>query len=132
MHDVVLAGFLLAYTCLNPQPLLVLLPLFPYRLDQRETTTLIELLDPIEQVQRRHLAIVAKVQLGPLSPIENRSGPIRKVDTRIVSQRIVVEGPRPPPISGVHVGADARPLETEVDVDHVVHQEMPVAALVAP
>ncbi len=102
------------------------------RLNQRITTRLVELLNAVDQVQGGQVAVVAEMELGTLSAIICHTRAISELDRRVVRQRLVVERPRPLPVPRVRMCAHSRALETQVDVDEVMDQEVPMSPLVLP
>lgn len=117
----------------EPKAPLILLMRRPNPLDQRITCRTIKLLHAINQIQRRHQAIVAEIQLGSLAAVVIYPRPVREVRRRIIRECLIAERPWPPPVPRVRVPPNARVLDSVLDdVDHIVVEEMPVAALVSP
>lgn len=118
---------------LEPEILLVLLPRRPNRLYKRITRLTPHILHPINQIQRRHLPILTEVNLGPLPSIQHLRRPIRETNGRI-ERLVLVEPPSSRQAPRKQMRSHPRILLSVLlrDVDHPVHEGVPVPALVAP
>lgn len=74
-----------------------------------------------------------KIQLRSLPPVQHRLRAIIKPHRRVIRYRLCIKRPGPLQRSGIQMRADIRPLLIPLlNVDHVVHKNMPVPTLIAP